>query len=94
MDLEISLAIGATLMCLSIPSLVAAVMDRRFPTVALAVLAAGGGLILWVAVRAAGGLPSDPGEARHFIGTSLPDTVRAIPLAFVEVAGRIIDYFH
>lgn len=94
MDIDLNLVIGATLLCLALPSLVAAGMDRRFPWTAISVALAGAGLIAWVAVTLHGGLPASGQAARAFLSGALPDAIRAVPHAFVEIAGRVIGYFY
>lgn len=88
-----NLVIGTVLVCLAVPSLVAAAMDRRFPLVALVVFCAGAGLILVEAVARQGGVPSGAAGARDFATGTLPAVLADIPLAFVEVTGRVIGHF-
>ncbi|OWU85459.1 hypothetical protein ATO6_00440 [Oceanicola sp. 22II-s10i] len=94
MDVDANLAIGTTLMCLSVPSLIAALSDRRFPLVALCVLGGGAALVLWVAFTVAGGVPGSVDGAMAFLTDALPETVRMIPHAFYEMAGRVISIFY
>lgn len=90
MDGAVHLVIGTVLACLAVPSLVAALMDRRFPLVALLVFCAGAGLILAVAARRHGGMPTDPEGAARFTTETLPAVLRQVPHAFVEVAGAVL----
>lgn len=89
----VNLVIGTVLVCLAVPSLMAAAMDRRFPWVALLVFSAGGALILSVAAAAHGGWPADVAGAQVFATETLPAVLERIPYAFVEVAGRVIGYW-
>ncbi|MGR3453450.1 hypothetical protein [Pseudooceanicola sp.] len=90
MDGALYLVIGTVLVCLAVPSLVAAMMDRRFPMVALLVFCAGAGLILAVAVGRHGGVPSDTDSATRFATETVPAVLLLVPHAFVEIAGRVI----
>lgn len=90
MEGAIHLVIGTVLVCLAVPSLVSAVMDRRFPLVALVVFCAGAGLVLTVAVGRHGGVPSDVEGAASFAADTLPAVLLLVPHAFVEVAGQVI----
>ena len=93
MDVELSLAIGATLMCFSIPALVSASIDGRFPFAGVFALGAGAGLIGWVAVAIYGQVPGSLDEARMVAQTSLPEAVRRVPESFIHVTARVMHYF-
>ncbi|MDF1856525.1 hypothetical protein [Pseudooceanicola sp.] len=93
MDVDLNLAVGAGLLCLAIPSLISAMLDRRFPLVALIVAGFGLFLIGWVVVGLHGGWPRDLTSAWVLVFETLPQVVMAIPHAFIEVAGRVIGYF-
>ena len=93
MDVELSLAVGASLMCFSVPALVAASIDRRFPYAGLFTLCAGAGLIGWVALYLYGGLPGSLEQARIVAQTSLPEALQRVPESFVHIIARVMHYF-
>jgi len=94
MGSALHLVIGTVLICLAVPSLVAAMMDRRFPLVALLVFCAGAGLILTVAAGRHGEVPSDLDSAARFATDTLPDVLLLVPHAFVEITGKAISGFY
>ncbi len=93
MDIELNLVIGTSLLVLAIPSLISAAIDRRFPLVALIVAVCGLGLILWVALAMNGAFPDTAAAAKGFATGALFETIKAVPHAFIEIAGRVITYF-
>lgn len=55
MDSDVALVTGLGLMVLSLPSIIAAWSDRCAPRTGVVALLAGGGLVLWAALRRPGG---------------------------------------
>ncbi len=93
MDIDLNLAIGATLLFFAVPSLIAAALDRRFPRVAVLVSLAGLVLILWAGTAMHGSVPMTSDSALGFLFDTLPAVAKAIPHAMIEVVGRMIGYF-
>ncbi|MGR3569091.1 MAG: hypothetical protein ACU0CN_15130 [Pseudooceanicola nanhaiensis] len=94
MDGALNLVIGTILMCLAIPSQLSAVMDRRFPLVALLVFCAGAALIVVEAAARHRGLPGDMAAVQAFATQTLPATLAQVPHAFLEVAGQVVSGFY
>lgn len=63
MDTDMALILGLLLLCLSIPSILSALSDRRAPRMGAFLVLGGVGLILWAAILHPGGYrPADVPE--------------------------------